>query len=153
MQQKCNEEKLQYQRQRRAELKAKGLCVACGATPPEKGTMCEECKAHKKAGRNLNKAREYSARARKKRKALGICSLCPEPAVKGQVLCERHRKAKAEYNRRYYQKTPGRTVTALQPATLPPIVVDFDKQPWWMSFNYETSVTVWELEEVRNGND
>lgn len=73
-----------YQRQRKASLKAEGLCPWCGRTPPAPGrTRCEACLEISRQS-SLN----FMKRRRKSWKALGICGVCGQrEAMPGQSRC------------------------------------------------------------------
>lgn len=86
-----------YQRRRKAELKARGLCPWCGRTAPAPGrTRCESC---------LEIARknsiQFMKRRRKSWKALGICGVCGKrEAMPGQSRCGVCAERQDDYNAR-----------------------------------------------------
>lgn len=73
-----------YQRKRKTELRAAGLCPWCGRVPPAEGrTRCAAC---------LEIARQNSIKFMKRRrkhwKALGICGVCGKrEAMPRQTRC------------------------------------------------------------------
>ncbi len=73
-----------YQRKRKAELKAQGLCPWCGKVPPASGrTRCENCLAIARSN-----SLAYMKRRRAFWKSLGWCQLCGiRDAMPGQSRC------------------------------------------------------------------
>lgn len=86
----------EYQRRRRAELKALGLCAHCGRNPIEEGRrkLCAACRARE--NENARARREYL-------RGRGLCLDCGrEKARPGHYWCEACQKRATERN---YKKT------------------------------------------------
>ncbi len=82
-------------KKKRADAKAKGLCVVCQKKPANRGVHCYECW--------LRQKRNYRKRRSNKRelwKEEGKCYFCGRDPIEGKKVCEFHYpglKAKADY--------------------------------------------------------
>ena len=105
---------------RRSEARlAAGLCIRCGAVPPEEGrSMCEPCRDDR---RDAARVRHHD------RRDAGLCVNCGTPAPDGKAYCRpcavtkegrRDLKAKREADRRRYsgRRTRGDCTTCGKPA-------------------------------------
>ena len=105
---------------RRSEARlAAGLCIRCGAVPPEEGrSMCEPCRDDR---RDAARVRHHD------RRDAGLCVNCGTPAPDGKAYCEpcavakeerRDLKAKRETDRRRYaeRRARGDCTTCGKPA-------------------------------------
>lgn len=81
-----------YEKERREERKAQGLCVYCAAPAKEGHTICQEC---------LNKKKQYGEESRLKRKQKGICKLCNNRVYNNTTLCKEHWIKHQEYKKQY----------------------------------------------------
>ena len=92
------------QSRRRSEARrAAGLCIRCGAVPPEEGrSMCEPCRDDRREAKRVR---------HRERRAAGLCVNCATPAPDGKAYCDpcagtrsrrRNLKAKQETDRRRY---------------------------------------------------
>lgn len=76
-----------YQKKKRDEAKAKGLCTVCKKKKATHGVKCYECyirqKRHDRA--------KYDGR-RQEWIDNGLCYFCGKPRMKGQKVCEEHYK-------------------------------------------------------------
>ena len=89
-----------YQHKRRKQRITEGLCTRCPNTAIPGETYCETCldlhrnkQVEYERARSQNPQRQESRRLsgqrrRQERKAAGLCSSCPNPAIPGQNKCE-----------------------------------------------------------------
>lgn len=98
----ANTDKLKkYREDRRADKRARGECIYCGALAKETSTLCEQCT------RNSVERRKTLAA---KRVAEGFCSQCltkrADPDRKlCRVCCDQKRRTRADYLRNTYNMT------------------------------------------------
>lgn len=92
----------EYNARRRAERRAKGLCVKCAKPNPRSLDVgqCDEC-TREALGRN--------AKYQRKAMIAGLCIVCREPNDDGFQLCPKCRKARAK---RYYDKAASKDTCA-----------------------------------------
>lgn len=76
-----------YQKKRRDEAKAKGLCIVCCKKPATNGSKCYECFLRQK---RYDKRKNTGERAFWKEN--GLCYYCGKPTLKGKKVCIDHYK-------------------------------------------------------------
>jgi hypothetical protein len=99
----CRKKEIEYLRKRAEVKRNAGICIACSNPAKPGSTMCAECFDRRKVYLQRKSVEEKNQdgltrqqRWQRKRVAAGLCRLCSNPAVTGQILCESCRdKAKS----------------------------------------------------------
>lgn len=75
---------------RYAERKQAGLCVTCGKSVAQHGTLCNRCYTKRMVRRKNSKeylGRERAGEAFRRRMSAGLCMYCGMPQAEGSKLC------------------------------------------------------------------
>ena len=139
MQQKCSDSRA-YNRARRERFRSMGLCYHCGKVPAvgDGRGKCQPCMDKQNEARSGPLAKAAAARRskmwREKKKRLGLCAKCNEPAISGKTLCEEH-------HRRTWQRNNAKKIVEGVVSVVdyvPPVVVAGvtakSEVPWWHTF-------------------
>lgn len=139
------EKKRKQSAERRQKMRQAGICYHCGKVPSTTG-KCDGCKQKQNSRRDRKRCAESFKLWRQKRKEQGLCERCGDKAIPGKTLCEYHRQLRWQHNNRAKIAACIVSDADYVPASKAvPVVIDAGKPPWFLSFNCETTPTVFEM--------